>query len=333
MVEDGAVKTAILLLALGEDEAVNIMKQLDQNEIQRVGSALATLNKIDSNTVVDVMNQFSVAASAQNILGSNTDAFTTLVMNKVLGPEMASALLNRIMETRETSGIESLRWMDAQTVAELIEGEHPQIIATILIHLESEQCSRILRHFNHELRTDVMLRVATVDGVTPMALKELNDVLANLLTINETLNKRRVGGTRVAAEIMNNLGGDIEQELMDRLKSEDMVLAQKIIDEMFTFEDIVDVEDSSIQLLLREVPPNSMLLALKGASGRVKEKIFKNMSSRAVAMMTEDLESMGPVKRIDVEKQRKEIMQLVRKMANEGTIVMIEKNGGEQYVT
>ena len=333
MVEDGAVKTAILLLALGEDDAVNVMKQLDPNEVQRVGSALATMHKVDTSSVVDVMNQFSVATSTQNILGTNTDAFATLVMNKVLGPEMASALLNRIMETRETSGIESLRWMDAQTVADLIEGEHPQIIATILIHLESEHCSRILKFFDQDLRTDVMLRVATVDGVTPMALKELNDVLANLLTINDTLNKRRVGGTRVAAEIMNNLGGDIEQELMTRLKVEDMALAQKIMDEMFTFDDIVDVEDSSVQILLREIPPKSMLLALKGAPAKIKEKIFKNMSTRAAAMTAEELENMGPVKRVDVEKQRKEIMQLVKKMANEGTVIMIEKNGGDQYVT
>jgi flagellar motor switch protein FliG len=332
MAEDGAVKTAILLLALGEEVAVNVMKQLDQNEVQRVGTALATLNKIDTETVVNVMNQFSVAASTQSILGRDTDSFATLVMNRVLGPEVASALLSRIMETRETSGIESLRWMEAQTVAQLIEGEHPQIIATILIHLEAEQCSRILQHFTHELRTDVMLRVATVDGVTPLALKELNDVLANLLTMNETLNKRRVGGTRVAAEIMNNLGGDLEQELMIGLKAADDSLAQKITDEMFTFDDIVDVEDQSIQLLLREIPSNSVLLALKGSTTRIKEKFFNNMSTRAAALMTEDLQNMGPVKRIDVEKQRKEIMQIVRKMANEGTITMIEKNGGDQYV-
>ncbi|MDP2246618.1 MAG: flagellar motor switch protein FliG, partial [Nitrosomonadales bacterium] len=226
---------------------------------------------------------------------------------------------------------ESLKWMDALTVAEFIKNEHPQIIATILVHLERDQASEVLSHFTERLRHDVMLRIATLDGVKPAALKELNDVLTKLLSGNENLKKKNLGGVKAAAEIMNYIGGEQETSLMDALKSYDDEMAQKIMDEMFVFDDIMEIDDKGIQTMLREVQSETLILALKGSTSEMREKIFKNMSTRAAEMMREDLESKGPVRLSEVEAQQKQILQIVRRLADEGQI-MLSKGGEDAYV-
>jgi flagellar motor switch protein FliG len=321
-----------LLLALGEDEAVNVLMHLDSLDVQKIGATLASLTRIEPGTVIDTVEQFSTAISTVDNAEQSPNNLADLLMRRVLGPDRAAALLGKLQQNRETVGIESLRHMDAQTLAELIELEHPQIIATILIHLDPEHGSKILSCLNSSLRTEVMLRVATLEGVTPMDLKELNDVLQSLLSVDENLNKRRVGGTRVAAEIMNNLDGAIEDSLMLGIKEADQNLAQQIMDEMFRFEDIVDIENISLQIILREIPSSTLNIALKGADQKIKDKIFSNMSSRASAMLASELENLGPIKRIDVENRRKEIMQVIRKMVSDGIVTMQEINTGDQYV-
>lgn len=320
------------MLALGEEEASEVMKHLSPREVQKLGTAMTAMKAIGHDEVESVLNEFLAEASQNTSLGLDSDDYVRSVLNRALGEDKASSLISRILQERDSSGIESLKWMDALTVAEFIKNEHPQIIATILVHLERDQASEVLGHFSERLRHDVMLRIATLDGVKPAALKELNDVLTKLLSGNENLKKKNLGGVKAAAEIMNYISGEQETSLMDALKSYDDEMAQKIMDEMFVFDDIMEIDDKGIQTLLREVQSDSLILALKGSTAELREKIFKNMSTRAAEMMREDLESKGPVRLSEVETQQKQILQIVRRLADEGQIMLGNKGSEDKYV-
>ena len=332
MSDAGVMKSAILMLALGEDEAAEVMKFLNPKEVQKLGTAMAGMKSVGRDQVDVVLTEFLTEAGENSSLGLDSDEYIRSVLTKALGDDKASSLLNRILQTRDASGIESLKWMDAGTVAEFIKNEHPQIIATILVHLEPEQASEIIGYFTDRLRQDVMLRIATLDGVKPIALRELNDVMTKLLTGNENIKKQNMGGIKVAANIMNYMSGDNEAAVMEGLKSYDDDMAQQIMDEMFVFDNIMDIDDKGIQVMLREVQSETLIIALKGTTEEMREKIFKNMSTRAAEMMKEDLESKGPVKLSDVEMQQKQILQIVRRLADEGQIMLSGKGGDDQYV-
>ena len=331
MSEDGVMKSAILMLALGEDEAAEVMKFLSPKEVQKLGSAMAGMKSVEHDQIEAVVTEFLDIADQKTSIGLDSDEYIRSVLTKALGDDKAAGLLNRILQTRDASGIESLKWMDAQTVAEFIKNEHPQIIATILVHLEPDQSAEVLSNFTDRLRQDVMLRIATLDGVKPVALRELNEVMTKLLTGNESLKKQQMGGIKAAAEIMNYLGGDNEASVMEGLKSYDEDMAQKIMDEMFVFDNVIDIDDKGIQVMLREVQSETLIVALKGATQELRDKIFKNMSSRAAEMMREDLETKGPVKLSEVEAQQKQILQIIRRLADEGQIILGGK-GDEAYV-
>ncbi len=332
MIDNNVTRSAILMLALGEEEAAEVMKHLSPREVQKLGAAMTTLKTIGHEDIDTVLNDFLAVASENSTLGLDSDDYIRSVLNKALGEDKAASLLSRILQERDSSGIESLKWMDAATVAEFIKNEHPQIIATILVHLERDQASEILSHFTERLRTDAMLRIATLDGIKPAALKELNDVLAKVLSGNDNIKKKSLGGIRTAAEIMNFMGGENEAQVMEALKNYDEDVAQQIMDEMFVFDDIIDIDDKGIQTILREVQGDMLILALKGATPELREKIFKNMSSRAAEMMREDLENRGPVKLSEVEAQQKLILQIVRRLSDEGQIMLGGKGGDDAYV-
>ena len=292
---------------------------------------MSTMKSVQSEELAQVLSEFRREAEQQTAIGVDSDDYIRSVLTKALGDDKASSLLNRILGAREASGIESLKWMDGQSVSELIRNEHPQIIATILVHLERYHACEVLGYFTERLRNDVMLRIATLDGVQPAALRELNDVLTKLLTGNEVLKKKQMGGVRTAAEIMNFFGGEHESSVMENLKTFDADMAQKIMDEMFVFDNIIDIDDRGIQTILREVPSEALIIALKGAGQELREKIFKNMSERAGAMLKEDLEAKGPVRLSEVEAQQKEILSIVRRLADEGAIQLGAK-GEDPYV-
>ena len=331
MNEDGVTKGAILMLALGEEEAAEVMKYLGPREVQKLGAAMSTMKAVASEQLESVLNDFRNETEQNTSFGLDSDEYIRTVLTKALGEDKASSLLTRILGTRDASGIESLKWMDAQSVADLIRNEHPQIIATILVHLERYHACEVLDHFTERLRNDVMLRIATLDGVQPAALRELNEVLTKLLSGNENLKKKPMGGVRAAAEILNFMKGENETSVMENLKSYDGEMAQEIMDEMFIFDNILDIEDRGIQIILREVQSDSLIIALKGASEELREKIFKNMSQRAAEAMREDLESKGPVRLSEVEAQQKEILQIVRRLADEGQIQLGAK-GDDAYI-
>lgn len=329
--KDGITKAAILMLALGESEAAEVMKFLGPREVLKLGAAMAGMKSVQHEQVVSVLEAFRDEADAHSNVGLDSDEYIREVLTKALGDDKAAVLLSRILGGKDASGIESLKWMDSQSVSELIRNEHPQIIATILVHLERDQACEILSHFTDRLRNDVVLRIATLDGVQPAALRELNDVLTKLLSGNEHIKKSSLGGVRTAAEILNFMAGEQENAVMENIKNYDNDMAQKIMDEMFVFDNIIDIDDRGIQLLLREVQSDMLIIALKGASQDLREKIFKNMSQRASEMMREDLESKGPVRLSEVESQQKQILQIVRRLSDEGQVVLGGK-GEDSFV-
>lgn len=322
MSEAGVQKAAILMLALGHDEAAEVMKFLEPREVQKLGSAMSTMKGVSGDELEAVLSSFMNATSENTSFGLDSDEYIRTVLTKALGDDKATSLINRILVSRDSTGIESLKWMDSKSVADLIRLEHPQIIATILVHLERYHASEVLNELPPRVRGEVILRIATLDGVQPAALSELNDVLTKLLTGNDNLRKKAMGGIRTTAEIMNFMGGESEAAIMETLKNFDPEVAQQVMDQMFVFDNIMDIEDRDIQTILREVPSEGLIIALKGAKDEMKEKIFKNMSQRAAEMMREDLQAKGPVRLSDVEKQQKEILQIVRRLAEEGQITL-----------
>jgi len=331
MSDEGIHKSAILLMTLGEEGAAEVFKYLSPKEVHKLGAAMASLNAVKRDQVEQVLDDFMYLAGEKTNLGGGSDEYIRSVLNKALGSDKAANIIERILHGGDTAGIESLKWMDAASVAELIKNEHPQIIATILVHLERDQASEVLNFFTERLRNDVVLRIATLDGIQPSALKELNDVLSKLLSGTTNLKKSVLGGVRAAAEILNFSGTANETAIIASVRDYDPELAQKIQDEMFVFENLIDLDDRSIQMLLREVQSESLIIALKGTGEELREKIFKNMSQRAAEMLRDDLEAKGPVRVSEVEAEQKEILRVVRKLADEGQIVLGGK-GEESFV-
>lgn len=330
MSDQGLEDGAILLLSLGEEEAAEVFKHLGPKEVQRLGEKMAKLGNVTRERIDQVMERFQAEAGEQTSLGMNSDEYLRSVLTKALG-DKAGYLIERILQGSDTSGIEGLKWLDPATVAELIHNEHPQIIASILVHLERDQASAILTKFTERLRNDVVLRIATLDGIQPTALRELNESLAQVMQGSDNLKKAAMGGVRTAAEILNYVGSSNESAILGAVKEYDENLAQSILDEMFVFDNLMDVDDKGIQLVLREVQSEVLVVALKGASEDLRNKILKNMSQRAGEQLRDDLESRGPVKLSEVEAQQKEILKIVRRLAEEGQIALGGK-GDDAYV-
>jgi len=327
----GIEKSAILLMTLGESEAAAVLKYLEPKEVQKISSAMVHLKNIGREEISVVFRDFIVSASDKTTIGMDSNEYIRGMLTQALGDDKAAGLLDRIMSNSDTSGIESLKWMDPGAVAEMISNEHPQIIATILVHLDPDQSAEILKMLTERTRNDVLLRISTLDSVQPVALRELNDVLGKLMSGGATGKKNLKGGVGAAAEILNYMGNALETEMMESVRSFDPDLAQKIEDKMFIFENILEIDDRGIQLILREVQSESLIVSLKGASEELREKIFANMSQRAAEMMRDDLDSKGPVKLSEVESNQKEILKIVRRLSDEGQISLGGKNE-EAYV-
>ena len=328
---EGLERSAILLMSLGEDEAAEVFKYLAPREVQKLGAAMASLRQVTRDQIADVLQDFVLEAEQHSALSLDSSEYIRSVLNKALGNDKAAGLIERILQGGDTSGIEGLKWMDSTAVAELIRHEHPQIIATILVHLDRDQASEVLALFTERLRNDVVLRIATLDGIQPAALRELNDVLTKLLSGSENIKRSPMGGVRTAAEILNYLGGVHEESVIEAVRNYDSDLAAKIVEEMFVFENLLDVEDRSIQVLLKEIGSESLIIALKGAPVELREKFFKNMSARAAELLREDLESRGPVRVSEVEAEQKKVLQVVRRLADQGAI-MVGGRGEDAYV-
>jgi flagellar motor switch protein FliG len=320
--DQGLENAAILLMSLGEEDAANVFKHLTPKEVQGLGETIAKMKTISRERVDSVLEQFTTLASEQSVLVGDTDEYVKAVLRKALGDDKANLLIDRILQGGDTSGIESLKWMDATSVGELLRIEHPQIVAAILVHLDFDQAASVLKTFSERQRNEVLVRIATLDGIQPSALKDLNEVMGKVLAGGEKMRKTSLGGVKPAAEIINMMGSSVETAVLDYIRETDNELAQKIMDNMFTFDDLETVDDKGIQALLKEVQSESLVIALKGAKPEMREKIFKNMSTRAAEALREDLDSRGPVRVSEVEAEQKELLKVVRRLADEGQIVL-----------
>lgn len=320
--DDGLQDAAIFLMSLGEEEAAEVFKHFSPKEVQRLGETIARMRAVSKEKVDDVIDKFTREAASQSLLVSDTDNYVRAVLKRALGDDKATLLIDRILQGGDVSGIESLKWMDPISVAELLRNEHPQILAAILVHLDQDHSANILRQFTKRTRNEVMLRIATLEGIQPTALKDLNEALYQVLAGGDKIRKSSLGGVKTAAEIINLLGSSLEATVVDSIRENDPDLAQKIMDKMFTFEDLLKLDNKAVQMVLKEVASDALVIALKGASSELKEKILGNMSSRAAEALREDLESRGPVRLSEVETQQKDILKVVRRLADEGQIVL-----------
>jgi len=331
MDEKGLEDAAILLMSMGEEGAAEVFKQLEPKEVQALGETIAKLKTINRERVNVVLDKFIEETKDVESLVSDTDEYVKSVLRKALGEDKANILIDRIIQGGDTAGIESLKWMDPGSVAELLRNEHPQIVAAILAHLDADQASSVLKCFTDRHRNEVMVRLATLDGIQPSALKDLNEVLARVMSGGQQIKKSALGGVKPSAEIINLMGSALETSILDYIREADPDLAQKIQDNMFTFDDLNKLDDKGFQALLKEVQTESLIIALKGASPEIREKVFKNMSSRAAETLREDLESRGPVKLSEVENEQKEMLKIVRRLAEEGQI-QLASGGDDEYV-
>ena len=326
----GPDQAAILLMALGTERAAEVLKHMEPKQVQVVGSAMSVLSDVTQSQLGDVLKSFIGTVRDLSSLSVGSEDYLRNMLHQALGPERASSVLPRIVAPKPTKGLDSLHWMDPEAIAEVLVKEHPQIIALAMINLDPEMAGQVLGFLPVDLGGDVMHRVATLDGVHPSALKELDAILEGQLGGNIDIKVSGLGGVKAAAEIINTVGLELEAQLLDRLEEVDGDLKIEIQDEMFDFEIISNIDDRGLQTVLRDISSETLVLALKGASPRIRERIFSNMSGRAAEMLRDDLEGKGPVRLSEVETAQKEILMVVDRLVEEGTVVMQGK--GEDFV-
>ncbi|MDO9372639.1 MAG: flagellar motor switch protein FliG [Gammaproteobacteria bacterium] len=325
-------RAAILLLTIGEQFASEVLKHMGPKEVQKLGTAMAGLANVSKDQVGVVLADFCDTVGNQTALGVGSEDYIRNVLVKALGEDKAGGVIDRILIGGSSKGLDALKWMEPRAVAEVIRLEHPQIISIVLSYLDSDHAAEVLALFPDKVRLDVLLRIASLDGIQPSALHELDEIMERQFSGNNTSNVKSssVGGVKTAANILNNMDGTLEADLLAKVKETDADLGQKIQDNMFVFENLLEVDDRGIQTLLREVSSENLLLALKAADQAMKDKIFKNMSKRAAEMLRDDLEAKGPVKLSEVEQAQKEILTVARRMADAGQLAL--GGSGEEYV-
>lgn len=324
----GTERAAILLLALGEDDASQILKHVDTDDVQKLGTAMAQIRNVKRNDVAVVLNHFVDAVEDETALAIGTDDTMRNMLVNAFGDNKGNALLDRILGERGQPGLEALRWMEPAAIADAIRNEHPQIIAIVLAYLEPAAAAEVIDAMPPETATDILLRIARLDDVQQSALKELEAIVVRQASLSGG-KSTKVGGEKVAAGILNALGGSGEEMIMEQLNGIDEELGARIQDQMFVFEALMEVNDRGIQTLLREISSDTLSLALKGADSALQEKIFRNMSRRASQMLSEDMEARGPVRISDVEAAQKEILGVAKRLAEAGDIML---GGGDDYV-
>lgn len=315
-------QAAILLMSLGESDAAQVLKHMGPKEVQRVGSAMAQMKEVSRDDVTYVLNNFIEAVGGQTGLGVGNDDYIRTMLSEALGDDKAASLIDRILVGGDTTGLDTLKWMEPRAVGDIIRYEHPQIQAIVISYLDPDQAAEILGTLDDKVKLDVMMRVASLEGIQPQALQELNDILEKQFSGGSAAQTSRIGGVKRAADIMNFMERSSEGTLMDSIKDIDPDLASTIEDLMFVFDNLAEIDDRGIQALLREVSSEVLVVALKGADDAVKEKIFANMSKRASELLQDDLEAKGPVKVSEVESAQKDIITIARRMAEAGEITL-----------
>jgi len=328
----GSERAAIFMMSLGEQKAAEVLKHMGPKEVQKIGTVMASLSNVSKEKVESVMSAFVEVANKQSGVGVDSDEYIRNMLTSALGEDKAGGVIDRILLGKNSKGLDSLKWMDPRAVAGVVKNEHPQIIAIVLSYLEGEHAAEVLQHLPERARSDVLMRIATLDGVPPAALQELNQVLEKQFSGNTGAKSSGVGGVKTAAGILNFMDGVSEAAITEVITEQDAELAEDIQSQMFVFDNLLDVDDRGMQAILREVQSEQLIVALKGADDSIKEKIFGNMSSRAAEMMREDLEAKGPVKLKDVEEAQKEVLSVAKRLSDAGEISLGGSGGDDEYV-
>jgi flagellar motor switch protein FliG len=325
----GTQRAAVLMLLLGEQQAAEIIRYLNPKEVQSLGGAMVSVADLSQEAVNAVLDEFVLTIKKQTNLGLGTTDYVEKVLKRALGDDKAASVLNRIMPGQSTKGLEILSWMDPRSIADMIYGEHPQVIAIILSVLEHQVAADVLTYLPDEARPEIMQRVASLDTVQPSAMTELEAIMKKQFSNNSSSKSSSFGGVKAAARIMNLTKTELEASIIVGLNSLDADLTMRIQDNMYTFENLTTMDNRGIQVLMRNVETDQLMIALKGATDQVKDKFFGNMSERARSMFKDDMEAKGPMRITDVEDAQKKIMRTARKLADAGELML---GGGADFV-
>ena len=325
----GTKRAAVLMLLLGEQQAAEIIRFLNPKEVQALGGAMVSVADLSQEAVNSVLDEFVLTIKKQTSLGLGTTDYVEKVLKRALGEDKAASVLGRILPGQSSKGLDILSWMDARSIAEMIRGEHPQVSAIILSVLENSVAADVLAYLPQESRAEIIQRVASLEVVQPSAMEELEAIMKKQFSNNSSAQSSSFGGIKAAAKIMNFTKTALEASVMGSLAELDADLMQKIQDNMFTFDNLVSVDNRGIQVLMRNVEPDLLMIALKGGSEEVKDKFFGNMSERARGMFRDDMEAKGPLRIADVEEAQKTIMRIARKLSDAGDLVL---GGGDDFV-
>jgi flagellar motor switch protein FliG len=329
---NGADKAAILLIYLGPEATSKVFEHMEDNEIKKISQSMARLGHVTRPVIQQVVSEFTEITNPETGFFSQGEEYVRKVLEQALGPQKAEMLLRELNTASFTDMVDVLSEMDAKTVANFLSQEHPQTIAVILAKLKAKQTSEIVGFLPQELQAEVVMRIADVDQVSPEILGEIDDVIRRELTAVGGIQRYKVGGVEKVVDMFNHFDRSREKQILDKLDVIKPPLAEVIRKHLFTFEDFVQLDDKGIQSIMREVSNDTLTLALKAATDDLKEKIFRNVSSRAAEVIKEDLEVMGPVRLSDVEKAQSEIIKIVRKMEEEGKIFIAGRGGDDVLV-
>jgi len=327
---NGTQRAALLLMTLGEKEAAEVLKHLGASEVQRLGLAMASLDNVTRNQADSVLDVFISDVEEHTALGMNTEGYVRKLLSNAFGAAKANAFIDRIMTGEDAQGLDALKWMSSREVADIVQDEHPQIIAIVLAYLDAVQAAEVVELLPEEQRADILMRVATLTDVQQSALAEIENLIATKSSETGRGGIRKVGGDRVAANIVNALKPERGEALLDRIKQKDADLSDRIEEMMFVFDTLLNVDDRGIQALLREISNDQLVVALKGCDPAISDKLLNNMSKRAATLLREDMEAKGPIKLSEVEVAQKEILDVARRLADAGDINLGQ--GGEEYV-
>jgi flagellar motor switch protein FliG len=326
----GTQRAALLLMTLGEREAAEVLKYMEANEVHQLGTAMATLKSVSRQDADRILDSFILDVEDQTALGVDTENYVRKLLGNAFGATKADAFIERIVSGDDAKGLDALKWMSSREVVDIIQDEHPQIIAIVLAYLDSGQAAEVIEKLPEEIRSDIVMRVARLTDIQQSALAEIENLIATKSEDASRGGTRKVGGDKVAAAIVNSLKPERGEKLLQQIKDKNEELSLRIQEMMFVFETLLEVDDRGIQALLREVPNDLLVVALKGCDPAISDKILGNMSKRAATLLREDMDAKGPIKLSEVESSQKEILDVARRLADSGEINLGQ--GGEEYV-
>lgn len=327
----GRQKAALLLISLGPEVAASVYKNLSEEEVERLTLEISSVKKVESSVKEEVIEEFHNIAMAQDYISQGGIGYAKTVLEKAMGKEHAQAILNRLTSSLQVRPFDFARRADPGQLLNFIQNEHPQTIALILSYLEAEQAGVILSSLSQEVQADIARRIATMDSTSPEVISEIESVLERKLSSTVTQDFSETGGVDAVVEVLNGVDRSTEKTILDALEEQDPELAEEIKTRMFVFEDIVTLDNRSIQRIIRECENEDLILSLKVSSEEVQDILFSNMSSRMAESFKEEIEIMGPVRLRDVEESQTKIVSIIRSLEDAGEII-IARGGGDDVI-